>query len=70
MSATYGMTEAKDNDSDDVSRMVGDLQRLADSHETVQLAAQAIRRLRICSSLAVHCLGAQLSTIARYPPGA
>jgi hypothetical protein len=47
MSATYGMTEAKDNDSDDVSRMVGDLQRLADSHETVQLAAQAIRRLRI-----------------------
>jgi hypothetical protein len=47
MNATYGPTEAKDNDRDDVSGMVGVLQRLADSHETVQLPAQANRRLRI-----------------------
>jgi hypothetical protein len=47
MNATYGLTEAKDKDRDDVSGIVGELQRLADSHETVQLAAQANRRLRI-----------------------
>jgi len=47
MSATFGLTEARDNGRDDVSRMVGDLQRLADSHVTVQLATQTIRRVRI-----------------------
>jgi hypothetical protein len=48
MNATYGLTEAKDKeDRDDVSGIVGKLQRLADGHETVQLAAQANRRLRI-----------------------
>jgi hypothetical protein len=47
MDAMYGLTEAKDNDRDDVSGIVGGLQRLADSHGTVQLAAKANRRLRI-----------------------
>ena len=47
MNATYGLTEAKHNDRDDVSGIVGDLQRLADSHEAAQLAAQTNRRVRI-----------------------
>jgi hypothetical protein len=47
MNATDGLTERKDNDRDDVSRLVGDLQRLADSHETSQVAAKAYRRVRI-----------------------
>ena len=47
MNATYGLTEAKDNDRDDVSGIVWELQRLADSHGTVQVGAQTNRRLRI-----------------------
>jgi hypothetical protein len=47
MNATDGLTESKDDDRDDVSRLVGDLQRLADSHEISQIAAHANRRVRI-----------------------
>ncbi len=47
MNATYGLAEANDDDSDDVSGIVGELQRIADSRGTVDLAAQANRRLRI-----------------------
>lgn len=47
MNASKGVIEGKDNDRDDVSGMVGELQRLTDSHEKVRLAGQTYRRLRI-----------------------
>jgi len=47
MKTTSGLTEARSSDRDDVSAIVGELQRLADSQETMQLAGQANRRLRI-----------------------
>jgi hypothetical protein len=47
MNTTHGRTEAKGSNKDDVSGIVAELQRLADSHETVQLAARVNRRLRI-----------------------
>jgi hypothetical protein len=47
MNATYRLPEARDDDSDDVSGIVGKLQRIADSQGAVHLAAQTNRRLRI-----------------------
>lgn len=47
MNATNALTEATRNGGDDVSAIVGKLQRLADSHETMRLVGQANRRLRI-----------------------
>ena len=47
MNASNGVTEGNDHERDEVSRIVGDLQRLVDSHEKMQLASQAYRRLRI-----------------------
>jgi hypothetical protein len=47
MNASNGLAEEKANDCDDVSGLVGELQRLADSHENMQFAGQAYARLRI-----------------------
>jgi len=47
MNATFGLAEANDNDIHDVSAIVGELQRVADSHGTINLAAQTNGRLRI-----------------------